>query len=128
MSTAIVKANEGPGPFGAKAVGEAGISLVAPAIANAVADATGIRIKEMPITAEKIFRAGSNDLTDEPANPSTKFETRNNIKSLQCSKLYSELSFELFRFPLLKLFRISIFEFRNCNKPRVSKFSIWEFP
>jgi CO/xanthine dehydrogenase Mo-binding subunit len=31
--------------------------LVAPAIANAVADATGLRIKEAPITAEKIFRA-----------------------------------------------------------------------
>ncbi len=57
LSTAIVKAKEGPGPFGAKAVGEAGISLVAPAIANAVADATGIRIKEAPITAEKIFHA-----------------------------------------------------------------------
>ena len=57
LSTAIVKANEGPGPFGAKAVGEAGISLVAPAIANAIADATGIRIKQTPITAEKIFRA-----------------------------------------------------------------------
>lgn len=58
LSTAIVKAKEGPGPFGAKAVGEAGISLIAPAIANAVADATGIRIKETPITAEKIFHAG----------------------------------------------------------------------
>jgi CO/xanthine dehydrogenase Mo-binding subunit len=57
LNTAIVKAQEGPGPFGAKAVGEAGISLIAPAIANAVADATGIRIKEMPITAEKILRA-----------------------------------------------------------------------
>jgi CO/xanthine dehydrogenase Mo-binding subunit len=57
LSTAIVKTNQGPGPFGAKAVGEAGISLVAPAIANAVADATGLRIKEAPITAEKIFRA-----------------------------------------------------------------------
>jgi CO/xanthine dehydrogenase Mo-binding subunit len=57
LSTAIVKAKEGPGPFGAKAVGEAGISLVAPAIANAVADATGIRIKESPITAEKIYHA-----------------------------------------------------------------------
>ena len=57
LSTAIVKSNDGPGPFGAKAVGEAGISLVAPAIANAIADATGIRIKEMPITAEKIFHA-----------------------------------------------------------------------
>ena len=57
LSTAIVKSNDGPGPFGAKAVGEAGISLVAPAIANAIADATGIRIKEAPITAEKIFHA-----------------------------------------------------------------------
>jgi putative selenate reductase molybdopterin-binding subunit len=55
LDTAIVKAKEGPGPFGAKAVGEAGISLIGPAIANAVADATGIRIKEAPITAEKIF-------------------------------------------------------------------------
>ena len=58
LRTAIVKAKRGPGPFGAKAVGEAGISLIAPAIANAVADATGIRIKEMPITAEKIYKAG----------------------------------------------------------------------
>jgi CO/xanthine dehydrogenase Mo-binding subunit len=57
LSTAIVKAREGPGPFGAKAVGEAGISLVAPAIANAVADATGVRIKDTPITAEKILLA-----------------------------------------------------------------------
>jgi CO/xanthine dehydrogenase Mo-binding subunit len=57
LNTAIVKAKEGPGPFGAKAVGEAGISLVGPAIANAIADATGIRIKEAPITAEKIFHA-----------------------------------------------------------------------
>jgi CO/xanthine dehydrogenase Mo-binding subunit len=57
LDTAVVKAKEGPGPFGAKAVGEAGISLVGPAIANAVADATGIRIKEAPITAEKIFVA-----------------------------------------------------------------------
>jgi CO/xanthine dehydrogenase Mo-binding subunit len=55
LDTAVVKAKEGPGPFGAKAVGEAGISLIGPAIANAVADATGIRIKEAPITAEKIF-------------------------------------------------------------------------
>jgi CO/xanthine dehydrogenase Mo-binding subunit len=57
LRTAIVKAKRGPGPFGAKAVGEAGISLVAPAIANAVADAIGVRIKETPITAEKILRA-----------------------------------------------------------------------
>jgi CO/xanthine dehydrogenase Mo-binding subunit len=57
LSTAIVKAEEGPGPFGAKAVGEAGISIIAPAIANAVAAATGVRINETPISAEKIFNA-----------------------------------------------------------------------
>jgi CO/xanthine dehydrogenase Mo-binding subunit len=62
LTTAIVKAKEGPGPFGAKAVGEAGISIIAPAIANAVADATGVRINETPISAEKIFSAWQKQL------------------------------------------------------------------
>ncbi len=55
MTTSRVPANEGPGPFGAKAVAECGIGLVAPAIANAVYDATGVRITELPVTAEKIL-------------------------------------------------------------------------
>jgi len=46
----------GPGPFSAKAVGEAGISIVAPAIANAVCNATGVRITQLPITPEKIVK------------------------------------------------------------------------
>ena len=45
------------GPFGAKGVGETGGLTVSAAIANAVEDALGVRIKELPITPEKIFRA-----------------------------------------------------------------------
>jgi CO/xanthine dehydrogenase Mo-binding subunit len=45
------------GPFGAKSVGEAGMNAVAPAIANAVYDAVKVRIKGLPITAEKVLKA-----------------------------------------------------------------------
>ena len=55
LTTSLVQAKVGPGPFGAKAVAEAGISIVAPAVANAVYNATGVRIHQLPITAEKIL-------------------------------------------------------------------------
>jgi carbon-monoxide dehydrogenase large subunit len=55
LRTSLVEAKEGPGPFGAKAVAEAGISIVAPAIANAVYNATGVRIMDLPLTAEKVL-------------------------------------------------------------------------
>ncbi|MPZ15659.1 MAG: molybdopterin-dependent oxidoreductase [Chloroflexi bacterium] len=45
------------GPYGAKGIGEAGIFAIAPAIANAVADAVGARIPSLPITPEKVLRA-----------------------------------------------------------------------
>ncbi len=44
------------GPFGAKALGEPPLVPVAAAIANAVYDATGARVRELPITAEKVLR------------------------------------------------------------------------
>jgi CO/xanthine dehydrogenase Mo-binding subunit len=46
---------EGTGPFGAKAVGEFGNLGVAPAIGNAVADAVGVRLHELPLTSEKVW-------------------------------------------------------------------------
>jgi CO/xanthine dehydrogenase Mo-binding subunit len=55
LMTSLVEAKEGPGPFGVKAVAEAGISIVAPAITNAIYNATGVRIMELPVTAEKIL-------------------------------------------------------------------------
>jgi CO/xanthine dehydrogenase Mo-binding subunit len=45
------------GPFGAKGIGESGLIPVAPAIANAIFDAVGVRIKDLPIKAEKIYLA-----------------------------------------------------------------------
>jgi hypothetical protein len=45
------------GPFGAKEVGEGAIIPTIPAILNAVYNATGVRIWELPVTAERLFRA-----------------------------------------------------------------------
>ena len=45
------------GPHGAKGIGESALIPVAPAIANAIYDAVGVRIKDLPIKAEKIFLA-----------------------------------------------------------------------
>ncbi len=45
------------GPYGAKGVGEPGLAPTAPAIANAVAAATGIRFTDLPITAERLYLA-----------------------------------------------------------------------
>ena len=53
----IVEHPEPSGPFGAKAIGEPGLIGVAPAIANAVADATGVRLRELPMTPERVLRA-----------------------------------------------------------------------
>ncbi len=51
----IVESNEPTGPFGAKGVGEATNAGTASAIANAIYDAVGVRVKELPITQEKIL-------------------------------------------------------------------------
>jgi len=45
------------GPYGAKGIGEPGCVPTAPAVANAVYDAIGVRIKDLPITPEKVLAA-----------------------------------------------------------------------
>jgi xanthine dehydrogenase molybdenum-binding subunit len=52
-----IETDDQEGPFGAKGVGEPGLVPTAPAIANAVYDAIGVRIKDLPITPEKILAA-----------------------------------------------------------------------
>ena len=47
---------EPTGPFGAKSIGEIVINTPSPAIAAAVENAVGVRIRELPITAEKVYR------------------------------------------------------------------------
>jgi CO/xanthine dehydrogenase Mo-binding subunit len=46
---------EPTGPFGAKSIGEIVINTPSPAIANAVYNGVGVRIRELPITPEKVF-------------------------------------------------------------------------
>ena len=53
----ILESRSGVGPYGAKGIGEPAMTPVAPAIANAVADAIGVRVFEMPITPERIVKA-----------------------------------------------------------------------
>jgi CO/xanthine dehydrogenase Mo-binding subunit len=57
LQTVVLESASGPGPYNAKGIGENPSGPVAPAIANAVADAVGVRIKDLPITAEKVYRA-----------------------------------------------------------------------
>jgi CO/xanthine dehydrogenase Mo-binding subunit len=53
----LIEDANGPGPYGAKGLGEGGIIPVAPAVANAVAWSTGARVKSLPLTPEKVWRA-----------------------------------------------------------------------
>lgn len=53
----IVESTHEEGPFGAKGVAEPAVAPTAPAIANAIYEAVGIRIKDLPITPEKILGA-----------------------------------------------------------------------
>ena len=53
----VVETNEPNGPFGAKEVGEGAIMPTIPAILNAVYDAIGVRIYELPLTPERVYNA-----------------------------------------------------------------------
>ena len=57
LLTETVDAEQRTGPFGAKGVGESGTLGVAPAIANAIADATGVRLTVLPLRPEAVYRA-----------------------------------------------------------------------
>jgi CO/xanthine dehydrogenase Mo-binding subunit len=51
----LVPTTVGPGAYGAKAAGELCNAVVAPAIANAIAAAAGIRPRDLPLTAERVL-------------------------------------------------------------------------
>ena len=57
MESELVTATQETGPFGAKGVGETSTFGVSPAIANAIHDAVGIRLTELPIKPETLLRA-----------------------------------------------------------------------
>jgi CO/xanthine dehydrogenase Mo-binding subunit len=53
----FIETNDSAGPWGAKGVGEPGLVPTAPAIANAIYNAIGIRVRDLPITPEKVLAA-----------------------------------------------------------------------
>ena len=64
--TELVEHPDSRGPFGAKEVGQGPLLPVMPALANAVYDAVGVRIDEVPITPDKILRALEAKATGRP--------------------------------------------------------------
>ena len=57
MESDIVENGDGPGPYGAKGMSEGALLPVAPAVAAAVRDATGVVIRDLPLSPERVWRA-----------------------------------------------------------------------
>jgi putative selenate reductase molybdopterin-binding subunit len=57
LATILVQTYEPSGPYGAKAIAEIPMDGVAPAIASAIHDATGVRMRNLPFTPERVWRA-----------------------------------------------------------------------
>jgi CO/xanthine dehydrogenase Mo-binding subunit len=57
MTSDVVENADGPGPYGSKGMSEGALLCVAPAVAAAVRDATGVMIRDLPLTPERVWRA-----------------------------------------------------------------------
>ncbi len=57
FETIMVEDANGPGPYGSKGLGEGGLMPVASAIGNAIEDAVGVRVRELPVTPERMWQA-----------------------------------------------------------------------
>jgi CO/xanthine dehydrogenase Mo-binding subunit len=57
FESVMIENRDGPGPYGAKGMGESGIVSIAPAVGNALYNATGVRIRDLPLTPERVWRA-----------------------------------------------------------------------
>ncbi|PYR63372.1 MAG: xanthine dehydrogenase [Acidobacteria bacterium] len=57
LESILIENADGPGPYGAKGAGEGGILAIAAAIGSAVREATGVTVRELPLTPERIWRA-----------------------------------------------------------------------
>jgi CO/xanthine dehydrogenase Mo-binding subunit len=57
FETVLVENEDGPGPHGARGMGEGGLVAVAPAITSALARGYGVRIRDLPLTPERVWRS-----------------------------------------------------------------------
>ena len=69
MESVFVENGDGPGPFGSKGVGEGGLLSIAAAIGAAVNQAAGVAIRDLPLTAERIWRAIQEQSQEEEQGP-----------------------------------------------------------
>jgi 4-hydroxybenzoyl-CoA reductase alpha subunit len=67
VASYLVEDPDANGPFGAKEVGQGPLLPIPPAVANAVFDAVGVRVDEVPVTPEKILRALKSKAQGKPA-------------------------------------------------------------
>ena len=67
VETYLVEDPDANGPFGAKEVGQGPLLPIPPAVANAVFDAVGVRVDEVPVTPEKVLRALKAKAQGQPA-------------------------------------------------------------
>jgi carbon-monoxide dehydrogenase large subunit len=76
LQTELLQDPSGPGPYQGKGIGEGPNCPLAAAIANAVEDAVGVRIYDLPITAEKVLRALRKKTPGDPYPPQPPFPPR----------------------------------------------------
>jgi len=57
MHSLLVENGDGPGPYGSKGAGEGGLMATAPAVASAMTEATGVVIRDLPLTPERVWHA-----------------------------------------------------------------------
>ena len=57
MDVVLVESHDPEGPFGAKECGEGGLAPILPAVANALADAVGVRVHKLPLTPDVVLAA-----------------------------------------------------------------------
>jgi 4-hydroxybenzoyl-CoA reductase subunit alpha len=66
VHTTLIESRDPAGPFGAKEVGQGPLLPIMPALANAVYDAVGVRVDEVPITPEKVLKALQSKASGKP--------------------------------------------------------------
>src|SRR5262249_41192833 len=84
--TVLVEGGSGVGALGVKSVGELSNVPTAAAIASAVADAAGVRVRDLPITAEKVYALlHSEDVSSGSPSSSTASPSKRMHQAASCS-------------------------------------------
>ncbi len=74
MESDVIENGDGPGPYGAKGMSEGALLCVAPAVAAAVRDATGVTIRDLPLSPERVWRALNESSAPPDSDPAASAE------------------------------------------------------